>query len=104
MEHAPLVIDIARSLAAVSPALGSFAQVPQTLLSACNWQDQHEASKTRDTNTLLALRALANLFLTDTGRKGMCGGAEGILGELSMGKKWDAIGARKVPLVTIALK
>jgi hypothetical protein len=34
----------------------------------------------------------------------MCEDAGDILGELRKGRSWEELGARKVPLITIALK
>ncbi|ORY26315.1 putative phospholipase A-2-activating protein [Naematelia encephala] len=98
------LIDVARCLAAISPAIGSISSAPQQLLAAAAWDTPWQATKPRETNTLLALRGIANLFLTANGRRTMGGEAAGaLLSTLRSGRQWSEVGARKLPLVTIAL-
>lgn len=59
----------------------------------------------RATGQMLALRALANLFNTVSGRATMVTAAEqGLLIELVKGRKWAEVGTAKQALATIALK
>nr|ODO04023.1 phospholipase A-2-activating protein [Cryptococcus depauperatus CBS 7855] len=60
-------IDIVRVLAATSPKFGSHS--PHSLLAASSLSEPWTPSKSRETNTLLALRALANLFNLKKGRE-----------------------------------
>ncbi|CAD6591032.1 MAG: hypothetical protein TREMPRED_005963 [Tremellales sp. Tagirdzhanova-0007] len=98
------LLDLLRALATVSPSLGTITSVTEALLKACDWGAPWEASKARETNTLLALRALANLFLTANGRRTISGSNAGdLLRDLRKGRTWSEVGTRKLPLVTIAL-
>jgi len=98
------IIDIARCLAAISPAFGATSTAPPALLQACDWSKPWTASKARETNTLLALRALANMFLTTNGRKTLSSELAGeLLRSLKTGRRWSELGPRKMPLATIAL-
>jgi len=79
---------------------------PETLkafFAACEWDSPWQASKPRETNTLLALRGIANLFLTANGRDVLAKNAGDVLAKLKQ-RKWEELGARKVPFITIALK
>ncbi|ORX35613.1 PLAA family ubiquitin binding-domain-containing protein [Kockovaella imperatae] len=96
------LIDIARCLAALSPAFGTCSTAPSKLLESCDWSSPWSASKSRETNTLLALRALVNMFLTANGRRTMGQSAEQVLVALRE-RKWDDLGARKLPFVTVLL-
>ncbi|KAK8864675.1 hypothetical protein IAR55_001927 [Kwoniella newhampshirensis] len=98
------LIDLARCLAAISPRFGSTSSAPGALVESCSLDQPWQSSKPRETNTLLALRGLANLFVTATGR-GTMGGedvVESILGALN-GLEWAAMGARKIVVATISL-
>lgn len=103
-EAAPLtvVIDIARYLASVSTAFGNERTV-KTFLTASEWDKPWQAGKPRETNTLLALRGLANLFSTATGRELMAKNAGEILAKLKE-RAWAELGPRKLPFTTILLK
>ncbi|EIW66002.1 hypothetical protein TREMEDRAFT_41188 [Tremella mesenterica DSM 1558] len=94
------LIDIARCLAAVSPIFGHIP--PSTFLTACAWSDPWQSVKSRETNTLLSLRGIANMFNTANGRASLVKDAEEILGKLRE-RKWEEVGNRKLPLATIAL-
>ena len=96
------MIDLARYLAAISPAFGT-AETLNAFFDACEWNSPWQATKSRETNTLLALRGIANLFLTANGRDIMAKNAADVLGRLKQ-RKWEELGARKVPFITIALK
>lgn len=99
-----VVIDLARCLAAISPAFAvRNASAPENLLAACDWDKAWQAGKPRETNTLLALRGLSNLFSTANGRATMAASAQYVLPRLTT-KTWEQVGARKQPLITIALK
>lgn len=50
--------------------------VIEVLLAAAEWRSAWTATKERETNTLLALRALANLFGTKNGKLLMIESAE----------------------------
>jgi phospholipase A-2-activating protein len=98
------VLDLARVLATVSPSFGATC-TPDALLTACEWSLPYSASKIKDTNTLLALRAFANLFLSPAGRKNMQGmKVDEWLQALRRERSWEEVGARKLPYTTIALK
>ena len=97
------VIDLARCLAATSPAFGSTLTAPTAFLQACDWAQPWQTTKPRETNTLLALRGMANMFLTANGRRTMCNMAEETLKTLAGGRTWEELGARKLPFATIAL-
>lgn len=98
------VLDLARVLATVSPTFGATC-TPDALLTACDWSLPYTASKVKDTNTLLALRAFANLFLSPAGRKNMQGmKVDEWLNALRKERSWEQVGARKLPYTTIALK
>ncbi|WWC62195.1 uncharacterized protein I303_104790 [Kwoniella dejecticola CBS 10117] len=98
------LIDLARCLAAISPLFGSTPSVPQVLIEACGLNTPWQSSKSRETNTLLSLRGLANLFSTANGRSTISNSenAQSVLGVLS-GFEWADWGNRKVVVSTIAL-
>jgi phospholipase A-2-activating protein len=66
------VIDICRALCVSSPAIANHTSavgnIIQALLIACSWQDQWVASKARETNTMIAMRGIANLAGTRNGK------------------------------------
>lgn len=98
------MLDLARILATLSPSFGA-ACTPDALLTACDWSLPYSSTKAKDTNTLLALRTFANLFLTSTGRKTMTGmKVDEWLKALRKERSWEEIGARKLPFTTVALK
>lgn len=74
-----IVIDLCRVLCASSAALGSYHASGQSLvellLQACSFDSDWPTgdSKTRDINTMLVIRALANLTKTEAGRKTLLG-------------------------------
>ena len=96
------MIDLARFLAAISPAFGTEGTL-KTFFAACEWDAPWQAAKPRETNTLLALRGIANMFLTANGRDVMAKNTSEVFAKLKL-RKWEELGARKVPLITIALK
>jgi hypothetical protein len=72
----PAVLDLVRILASISPALGAYrsssgSSIVQIALSAADWSNPWAASKERETNTMLAMRALANLFSTRNGKEAL---------------------------------
>lgn len=93
-----------RVLALLSPTFGAEQSVPTGLLHAAGWGGEWTGTKPQSTNTLLALRALANLFETSTGRKSVVEAAEhGLLEQLLSGRQWSEVGTAKQPLATVAL-
>lgn len=99
------VIDLLRVLALLSPAFGGISSAPGDLLQAAGWGAQLSTAKMAPTNQVLAMRTLANLFLTGNGRQTMLAVAEqGFLLELVKGRKWAEVGTAKQPLATVALK
>lgn len=91
-----------RYLAAVSSSFGNDRTI-QTFVAASEWDKPWQAGKPRETNTLLALRGLANLFSTTTGREAMAKNAGEILSKLKQ-RQWSELGLRKLPFTTILLK
>ncbi|GHJ87959.1 hypothetical protein NliqN6_4361 [Naganishia liquefaciens] len=74
------LIDLCRILCATSSALASYQShsgegVVELLLQACSFDADWPTagSKTRDTNTMLAARALANLTKTEAGKTSLTG-------------------------------
>lgn len=99
------LLDVLRALALLSPALGSVSSGPADLLKAGGWGDAWVQTKPQTTNQLLAVRALANLFNTAQGRKTMAAASEqGLLVELTKGRKWAEVGNARQPMATVALK
>ena len=96
------VLDLARYLSSMSTDMGSID--PRFWLEACDWDSTWAASKSREVNTLLALRGLANQFSTLKGKEKLVVHAGDILKRLASTHQWADIGARKIPFVTIALK
>ena len=72
-------------------------------MAASQWDAPWQAGKPRETNTLLALRGLANLFSTATGRETMAKSTAEILAKLKQ-RQWSELGARKLPFTTVLLK
>lgn len=69
------------------------------------WTSTGPVEKARATNTLLALRALANMFNCATGQRTMVAAAEqGIFADLIKGRPWADLANAKLPFATIALK
>lgn len=103
------MIDLARVLAATSPAFASHVSASGTntidlLLLACDYTEPWQASKTRETNTMLALRAIANLFATANGRKLLAAKAGDICRQLTR-HDWMSLGKNtRVAAATIILK
>jgi phospholipase A-2-activating protein len=93
---------VTRYLAAVSLAFGNSRTV-QAFVAASDWNKPWQAGKPRETNTLLALRGLANMFSTATGRETMAKIAGEILAKLKQ-REWSELGPRKLPFSTILLK
>ncbi|KIR59591.1 phospholipase A-2-activating protein [Cryptococcus bacillisporus CA1873] len=62
------LIDLARVLAATSPAFALSPPHPFFIAASLSLPFPDPPSKSRETNTLLALRAIANLFVTANGR------------------------------------
>ncbi|KAL7422039.1 hypothetical protein Q5752_003812 [Cryptotrichosporon argae] len=93
------LIDLARVLA-LSPPLAALPSVPSLLLQSANWSEPYTPTKARDTNTLLALRAVANLFSSKEGLK-QAEEAAGVLIELR--REWVEVGKAKVVVATITL-
>ncbi|WVQ99687.1 hypothetical protein IAU59_006826 [Kwoniella sp. CBS 9459] len=98
------LIDLARCLAPVSPILGSTSAAPQAFIEACSLTTPWVSTKPRETNTLLSLRGIANLFNTANGRATLAQEdvVDRVLGALG-GVEWEVLGARKVVVATIAL-
>ncbi|WWC89009.1 uncharacterized protein L201_003926 [Kwoniella dendrophila CBS 6074] len=98
------LIDLARCLAPISPAFGSSTQAPKALIEACGLNTPWTPGKSRETNTLLSLRGLANLFSTANGRTTIAqnDNVEGVVTALK-NVQWSNWGARKVVVATIAL-
>ena len=70
------MLDLVRILASVSPSLAAYrspsgASIVQVALAAADWSKPWVASKERETNTMLAFRALANLFSTSNGKEAL---------------------------------
>lgn len=63
-----IVIDLARVLAATSPAFALSPPHPFFIAASLSLPFPDPPSKSRETNILLALRAIANLFVTANGR------------------------------------
>lgn len=100
-----LVVDILRVLALFSPSFAACPSVPQDLLKIAGWDVSGTVPKARATNTLLALRALANMFSTAAGQATMVTAAEqGFFPELVKGRPWADLGNAKQAYATIALK
>ncbi|WWC69902.1 uncharacterized protein I206_103845 [Kwoniella pini CBS 10737] len=98
------LIDLARCLAPISPLFGSSPSAPKVFIEACALDTPWQSSKARETNTLLSLRGLANLFSTANGRSTIseAENAKSVLSILS-GFDWSIWGVRKVVVATIAL-
>ncbi|WVW84162.1 hypothetical protein I302_106192 [Kwoniella bestiolae CBS 10118] len=98
------LIDLSRCLAALSPLFGSSPSAPDALIKACALDTPWSPGKTRETNTLLSLRGLANLFVTANGRQTISQPqtVESISSVLR-GLEWNSWGNRKVVVATIAL-
>lgn len=69
-------LDLVRLLASVSPALAAYrspssSTIVQVVLAAAEWNKPWEATKERETNTMLAFRVLANLFSTKNGKQAL---------------------------------
>ncbi|WVQ79673.1 hypothetical protein IAT38_001773 [Cryptococcus sp. DSM 104549] len=98
------LIDLARCLAATSPLTGLSSPLP--ILTSAAFSTPWEATKPRETNTLLALRGLANFFVTRNGRKTMgdLRVAERVL-DAVRGLEWGPLGKgpRRVAAATVAL-
>lgn len=99
-----LVVDILRVLALFSPSFAACASVPQDLLKIAGWDVSGTVPKARATNTLLALRALANMFSSSPGQATMVAAAQGLFPELVKGRPWADLGNAKLAYATIALK
>ncbi|WVF71170.1 hypothetical protein IAT40_005968 [Kwoniella sp. CBS 6097] len=98
------LIDLARCLAPISPVFGATSPAPQAFIEACSLTAPWVSSKPRETNTLLSLRGIANLFSTANGRATLSQEdvVENIVGALG-GLDWNVLGAKKVVVATIAL-
>jgi hypothetical protein len=79
-DYSSEVLDLCRVLCASSSALASYSSntgqgLVELLLQACAFDADWPTggSKTRDINTMLAIRALANLTKTEAGRKSLTG-------------------------------
>ncbi|WWC94553.1 hypothetical protein V866_001399 [Kwoniella sp. B9012] len=98
------LIDLSRCLAALSPLFGKTPCAPKALIQACGLDAPWSPGKSRETNTLLSLRGLANLFITANGRQTISrpDTVESILSVLR-GVEWSNWGTRKVVVATIAL-
>lgn len=96
------MLDLLRCLAAISPGLGALPSPPR-LFAVCDWDASTPSDKTRDTNSILVLRALANLFCTKQGRGTMEKQAGEVLARLKA-REWAKVGKGKLPASTIALK
>ncbi|BEJ16389.1 hypothetical protein CspHIS471_0509940 [Cutaneotrichosporon sp. HIS471] len=98
------LVDILRVLALYSPAFAGCADVPKALLVMAGWGSTGPVEKARATNTLLALRALANMFNSAAGQSTMVAAAgQGIFADLIKGRPWAGLGNAKQPFATIAL-
>ena len=75
------MIDIARCLAALSPSFATAPSFLTSLLQAASWGAPVN-DKAKETNSLLALRAIANLASTRLGRGVLGEAAEGLAKEL----------------------
>ena len=74
------------------------------LLLACDYTDPWQASKARETNTMLALRAIANLFATANGRKILANEAGDVCRQLTR-HDWMSLGKNtRIAAATILLK
>jgi len=70
------VLDLVRLLASVSPSLAAYrspssSTIVQVVLAAAEWNKPWVATKERETNTMLAFRALANLSSTKNGKEAL---------------------------------
>ena len=97
-------MDIVRCLAALSPHFSTTTNLLTTILSAAEWSRKINGERAADTNTLLAIRALANLFTTELGRELMVPACKGLLEELEAKGDWEGKGKWKGPVATIGLK
>ncbi|WOO81219.1 Phospholipase A-2-activating protein [Vanrija pseudolonga] len=98
------LVDILRVLALQSPAFGAVDSAPADLLKAGGWGEAWAGSKPQVTNQLLALRAIANLYNTETGRSTVANASDhGLLKELIKGRTWEQIGTAKQPFATVVL-
>jgi phospholipase A-2-activating protein len=103
-----VVIDLARCLAALSPSFAATPSLATDFLTSANWgQDPSPAeTKARETNTLLALRGISNLFNTKPGRASLVRDAKAVLAGMGQGR-WESGaggGKWKVAAATVALK
>jgi phospholipase A-2-activating protein len=73
-------------------------------LTSAEWGRKINGDKSADTNTLLAIRAIANLFTTAQGREILAPAAEGLMEELESKGDWEGKGKWKGPVATIGLK
>ncbi|WRT66660.1 uncharacterized protein IL334_003620 [Kwoniella shivajii] len=98
------LIDLARCLAPISPAFGATSLAPQAFIESCGLNTPWSPGKARETNTLLSLRGIANLFSTANGRSTIAqtGTVDSILSVLK-DVQWSNWGTRKVVVSTIAL-
>lgn len=99
------MLDLARALSATSNAFGGEAGVAIQLLQLCGLADgaAPAAEKTKDTNVMLVLRALANMFATPNGRAGISDSGSDVLSTLSS-RPWAEIGKGRQAAATVALK
>lgn len=100
------VIDLARALAATSPTFASTPALAQSFLKWCNWGAAISGDKQKDTNTLLALRGISNMFATKLGRRAISDIAVAgeVLRRLKDEGRWGEGGKWKMPAATVALK
>lgn len=98
------VMDIVRCLAALSPHFSTTTNLLTTILSAAAWGRKINGERAADTNTLLAIRALANLFTTELGRELMVPACKGLMEDLEAKGDWEGKGKWKGPVATIGLK
>ncbi|WVR06773.1 hypothetical protein IAU60_003808 [Kwoniella sp. DSM 27419] len=98
------LIDLARCLALISPRFGAVSAAPTAFINACDLTSPWIPGKPRETNTLLSLRGLANLFATSNGRRSMVreDTIDAVLDAL-VALDWSPLGARKVVVATVAL-
>lgn len=104
------VIDLARLLASTSPAFAAYSTASgllavDLLFLASDYSEPWQASKPRETNTMLALRAIANLFATANGRKLLGGQKAGEVCRQLTRHDWMTLGKNtRIAAATIALK
>lgn len=99
------MLDLARALSATSNAFGGEAGVAIQLLQLCGIAEGAApvAEKTKDTNVMLVIRALANLFATPNGRAGMSDAGSEVLSALGS-RSWAELGKGRQAAATVALK